>query len=240
MKPLVIDLSHYDPAEDYAKVKAEGVVGIIYKATQGSSYTDPTYCDQRKAALAAGLKWGAYHFGDGSDPLTQAANFLAFAQVDDSTVFCLDYEDNGDNTMALGQAQLFVRAVEFVLERPGQCVLYSGNLIKEDLSGPNRFWNSRRLWLADYNDEPALPAGYSSYWLWQYTDGGYGPEAHTVAGCDSGGIDCDHYDGDPEDLAAEWASGGTQPRPPAPSEQTVTLIIQAPAGVQVNVVQQPC
>src|SRR5258705_4546521 len=115
MKPQVVDLSHYDPAKNYAEVKAAGVVGVIYKASQGTGYTDPTYRDQRKAALAVGLKWGAYHFGDGSDPLAQVANFLNFAEIDGSTLFALDYEDNSDNTMDLGEAEAFVRAVEAAL-----------------------------------------------------------------------------------------------------------------------------
>jgi lysozyme len=59
MNYMVVDLSHYDPAHDYDAVKAAGVTGVIYKATQGQTYQDPTYPKQRRAALKAGLCWGA-------------------------------------------------------------------------------------------------------------------------------------------------------------------------------------
>src|SRR5258708_426156 len=119
---LVVDLSHYDPASDYTAVKDCGIVGIIYKATQGQSYTDPTYQAQRAAAKNAGLKWGSYHFGDGSDSDGQVVNYLAFAQVEADELFCLDYEDNGNSTMGLEGARNFISGVESGLNRPGGCV----------------------------------------------------------------------------------------------------------------------
>ena len=73
--PIVVDLSHWDPAQDYAAVKAAGILGVIYKATEGTSYTDSTYVQQQKGAKALGLKWGAYHFANSSDAKQQATNF---------------------------------------------------------------------------------------------------------------------------------------------------------------------
>jgi GH25 family lysozyme M1 (1,4-beta-N-acetylmuramidase) len=238
---LVIDLSHYDPANDYAKVKAAGIVGVIYKATQGTGYSDPTYTEQRTAALKAGLKWGAYHFGDAHNVDDQVANFLSFAQIDSDSLFCLDYEPNGSNTMSLSQAKDFITKAEQGLGRPGECVLYSGSQIKEQLGNKlDDFWSSHRLWLAQYGPTPSWPPAWETFWLWQYTDGTSGPSPHTVAGCDSGGVDCNSYAGTPDQLAAEWASGTVvppPPPPPPPSDLVVTITIAAPAGVTVNVVQ---
>jgi GH25 family lysozyme M1 (1,4-beta-N-acetylmuramidase) len=236
---LVVDLSHYDPAQDYESVKAAGVVGVIYKATQGTGYCDPTYAKQRTAALRAGLLWGAYHFGDASDVDAQVANFLGYAEIDADTLFCLDFEDDGDNTMSLSQAHDFICGVEDGLSRPGECVLYSGNLIKECLGDrPDDFWGSRRLWLAQYSSTPSWPAAWDSFWLWQYTDGADGPKPHTVDGCDAGGIDCNSYDGDPEQLAAEWASGAVAPPAPQPPDFIATVRIIAPPNVQI-IIEQP-
>jgi lysozyme len=233
----VIDLSHYDPASDYGKVKAAGIVGVIYKATQGTGYQDPTYVAQRTAALKAGLKWGAYHFGDGSDVKEQVANFLGFAQVDPDSLFCLDYEPNSSSQMGLTQAKHFIEEAEQGLGRPGECVLYSGSQIKDTLkSDPEGFWGSRRLWLAQYGSTPSWPSAWQSFWLWQYSGDGQGPLPHTVAGCDPN-IDCSSYDGSPDELVAEWASGTVVPPPPPPSDLIVTVTIDAPPGVTVNVVQ---
>jgi lysozyme len=236
---MVVDLSHYDPAQDYNSVCAAGIVGVIYKATQGTGYTDPTYAGQRTAALKAGLKWGAYHFGDGSKIKQQVANFLGFAQIDSDTLFCLDFEDNGSNTMSLDQAKQFIIGVENGLGRPGESVLYSGNLIKEGLGNrQDDFWGSRRLWLAQYGSTPSWPPAWQSFWLWQYTDGTSGPKPHTVVGCDPAGVDCNSYQGTPEQLAAEWASGSAVVPPgPTPTDLIVTVTIDVPAGVKVNVVQ---
>ena len=58
----VIDLSHHNPTPDWAKLKAAGCIGVIHKATEGTSYKDPTLYDRAKDAMAAGLKWSTYHF----------------------------------------------------------------------------------------------------------------------------------------------------------------------------------
>ena len=37
MQPLVIDIYHGDPVQDFAKTKAFGILGVIHKATQGGA-----------------------------------------------------------------------------------------------------------------------------------------------------------------------------------------------------------
>ena len=238
---LVVDLSHWDPAENYHQVAAAGVRGVIYKATQGTGYRDSTYAKQRQAALKAGLVWGAYHFGDASDPERQVENFLAYAQIDDQTLFSLDWEDNPNSQMKLEGARRFIDICEQKLGRPNQCVVYSGNTAKEALGNRNdAFFGARRLWLAQYSNKAVCQASWASYWLWQYSDGTYGPEPHTVDGCVVDGVDCNHYDGTGDELAAEWASGvPAPPPPPLPSELVVMITIDVPVGVTVNVVQNP-
>jgi lysozyme len=207
--PLVIDLSHWDEAHDYAKVKAAGIVGVIYKATQGSSSVDVTYASQRAAAVSNGLLWGAYHFGDGSSVATQVENFLRHADVLAGDLFCLDYEDNPESQMSIGQAGDWTSEVEDALGRQNQLVLYSGNTIKETMRPQDQpFWSSRRLWLAEYGHKATIPAPWAKYWLWQYTDNA------TVAGVGIQ-IDGSYFDGSAEQLKAEWATGrAISPLPP--------------------------
>jgi hypothetical protein len=82
-----------------------------------------------------------------------------------------------------------------------------------------------------------VQASWQSFWLWQYTGDGSGPAPHAIDGCQKN-IDISSYQGDPDQLAAEWASGKVAPVPPPPlSDLIVTITIQAPPGVQVNVVQ---
>jgi lysozyme len=235
VNPRVVDLSHWDPAHDYEAVKADGIVGVIYKATESQGYTDDTYVDQQKAAKKAGLKWGAYHFADGSNVDGQVENFLNFACPDPDELFALDWEDNpsGSGRMSLDNVKQWIAKVEDALERPGECVLYGGNTIKEALSKPDAFLNARRLWLCQYGSTPSLPPGWKTYWLWQFTDGQVGPSPHSVDGI--GPCDINSYQGSTDELANEWASGSKQPGP-GPSEQaTVHVNIQTSGEVVVSV-----
>jgi GH25 family lysozyme M1 (1,4-beta-N-acetylmuramidase) len=47
-----------------------------------------------KKAKDAGLLWGAYHFGTGSDGLKQAQHFLDVVGNDPGTLLVLDFEPN--------------------------------------------------------------------------------------------------------------------------------------------------
>ena len=232
---MAVDLSHYDPADDYAKVKAAGIVGCIYKATQGQSWTDDTYVSQQHAARAEGVKWGGYHFADGSSVNGQIDNFMRFCCPDPDELFCLDWEDNNGNKMSAANAQKWIEEVERQLGRPGECVIYSGNTAKEALgSSVNTFFGSRRLWLCQYGSSPTVQKSWSKFWLWQYTDGVNGPSPHSISGV--GNCDINSYNnGPPSQLVAEWATGKAAPPGPAPTpKQQVSVVVSAPAGIEVK------
>lgn len=235
--PMVVDLSHWDPADDYGAVRQDGIVGVIYKATEGQSYTDPTYVSQQHAAKAAGLKWGSYHFADGSSVSGQINNYLRFAAPDPDELFCLDWEDNptGNGMMSVSDVKTWIAAVEDALGRQGQCVIYSGNTAKEQLGDRvDTFLGSRRLWHAQYGTTPSWQRSWDHYWLWQFTDGQYGPTPHSVDGI--GHCDINSYDlGTPDQLRAAWATGSAEEPPIEPTRSVVNIMVQAPADVDVKV-----
>jgi Glycosyl hydrolases family 25 len=93
----VIDLSHHNGTKlRFDKAKADGIVGVIQKATQGESYVDATFKKNKAAALDAGLLFGAYHFGTGSNGVSQAEHFLETVAPDEDTVVVLDFEDKSN------------------------------------------------------------------------------------------------------------------------------------------------
>ena len=98
-----------------------GIRGIIHKASQGADEVDPLYAERRSAALGAGLRWGAYHFGTGAEVDAQVANFLAAAQPDAGTLVALDYEPNGPDTMTLLQARAFPGRHRGAARSPYRC-----------------------------------------------------------------------------------------------------------------------
>ena len=204
---VVVDLYHGDRVESFAAAAASGIRGIIHKASQGADDVDPLYAERRSAALGAGLRWGAYHFGTGAEVDAQVANFVQAAQPDAGTLVALDYEPNGPDTMTLPQARAFLVGVAAQLGR--RPVLYSGSLIKEQLGEEeDAFFGAHRLWLAEYGPVPRPPRSSRSAWLWQYSGDGIGPDPKTVPGIPGAGgaVDCNSYDGTADQLIAEWAS----------------------------------
>jgi lysozyme len=209
---VVVDLSHHNGNVDLTKAKAAGIVGVIHKATQGTSMIDDKYETNRQKAEAAGQLWGAYHFGTKGDGAAQADFFLSKANPDDQTLLVLDFEPNGTSTMTLDQAKAFVSRINEVRGRfPG---LYSGNLIKEQLGGKpaDPVLSQCFLWIAQYGPAPTkIPATWPTWTFWQYTDGNIGPPPHTVDGI--GKCDRDQFNGSIENLKQLWgvateAAGG--------------------------------
>ena len=128
----VADISHHNDRVNLQRAAESGLLGVIQKATQGEVYVDRTFEPNRKAALKAGLLFGAYHFGTGSNGVTQAQHFLDTVQPDAQTVVVLDFEDNTvGTTMSLEEARAFVTHIHSELNRwPG---FYSGHTIKRVL-----------------------------------------------------------------------------------------------------------
>jgi len=208
----IIDLSHHNANPDLQRAKAAGIVGVIQKATQGTSFTDPTFAANRQKAADAGLLFGAYHFGVGADGVEQADFFLNVMQPGDSDIIVLDFEANAQGpSMTMDEARAFVTHVNSVTTRwPG---LYSGHYLKE-LLGANsdpvlvNCW----LWISQYGPTAVIPPAWKAWTMWQYTDGALGPEPHTVDGI--GACDRDTYNGSADDLVAFWQAGGSILAPP--------------------------
>lgn len=209
----VLDLSHHndgpnDGPIDFDRIASFGIRGIIHKATQGTSIVDKMYAGRKQAALRSNLLWGAYHFADGSDPDDQVNHFLDVATPDESTLFALDFEPNGSNTMNLDGAREFLHAIEKALGR--KAVLYSGNLIKETLGdSSDKYLSAHRLWLAQYGPVAKVPQAWDKQWLWQFSGDGvnnHGIKIPGVNASQASQLDMNSYDDDDDTLANEWAS----------------------------------
>ena len=83
---VVVDISHHNGNIDLNQAKQAGIVGVIHKATQGTGMVDNMYQTNRGKAQAAGLWWGAYHFGTSGDGAQQADFFLSKANADAQNV----------------------------------------------------------------------------------------------------------------------------------------------------------
>jgi lysozyme len=73
-----IDVSHHQGDIDWSKVARNGVHFVYIKATEGADFRDKKFQDNWRAASAAGVKRGAYHFFTFCRPAeAQARNFIA-------------------------------------------------------------------------------------------------------------------------------------------------------------------
>jgi GH25 family lysozyme M1 (1,4-beta-N-acetylmuramidase) len=140
--------------------------------------------------------------------------------------------DHEDADVSLANLKDFLAAVLSLTGK--RAVIYSGNVIKDQLGDTHDGELAKhRLWIAHYASTPTWPsATWPQWWLWQYTDAG------TVDGV-VGSVDRDRFDGSVYDLANEWDGSFDPPAPPQPKpdDKLVTITIDVPAGVTVQVVQ---
>jgi lysozyme len=83
--------------------------------------------------------------------------------------------------------------------------LYSGHYIKELLgTRADPVLANCWLWLAQYGPTAVVPPNWASWTMWQYTDGGLGPEPHVVEGI--GRCDRDKFNGSTGALRRLWTA----------------------------------
>jgi lysozyme len=190
----VVNMSHYDLVRaDFVAMKSEGVLGVIHEATFPRLQRDWRYNERQLAAMQAGLLWGAYHFGDGTDPVRQADHFLNVVGASHPLVrigkeperrsgvlLVLDFEKNGHypgGSMSVSQACAFVERIK---ERTGKYpgiygseyrlrqMLYGRGVSEGQRAVLSNCW----LWIANYHAQPRYTSPWGNWHLWQYTGDG--------------------------------------------------------------------
>jgi lysozyme len=205
MLDAVIDVSHFNGSPDWTSVSAAGILGVIHKATQGSNWIDPTFAAASTAVPAAGLLWGAYHFGTGDESgSAQAQFFLDTVKPDANTLCAIDFESNPSGTqMTLEDLLDWIETVQNATGRAP--VVYGGLslLFPQIGTAAEPTLAACPLWVAEYTSaaEPSgLPTQVWSTWtLWQYTDSG------SVGGV-TGDVDRSRFNGTAQELTACWAA----------------------------------
>jgi lysozyme len=171
-----IDVSHHQGVIDWPRVKDSGQSFAFIKATEGTDFRDVRFKDNWRAARAAGLVTGAYHFFTFCSPgLLQAEHFLAVTleaseertgehllppAVDiEFTGNCLSWESLTAIRRELG---IFVERLE---SRTGQQpVLYTTLDGREELIPPQLY--AHPYWLRSLWGEPRVEARWQ---FWQHS-----------------------------------------------------------------------
>ena len=227
----VVNLSHYDLMRpDFEQMKNEGIVAVIHEATYPRFDRDAYYGTRQNAATRAGLLWGAYHFGDATDPIRQAEHFLSVVESQwrgptlhpNGVLLVLDFEKNGHypgGTMRVDQAVTFV---ERIRQRTGKYPgLYCSEYrLRQVLFGPKVTAAQRQtlsncwLWIANYHFQPRNTAPWSGWTLWQYTGDGVCdlPRASYPKGvANIKNAERNMFRGSPSELQAFWQEHAWNP-----------------------------
>jgi lysozyme len=159
-----IDVSNNNGHVDWRKVYAAGYRFAWCKASEGLTFTDSTFLANVKAAQAAGLQVGAYHFLTGGPVASQAAHFAQLVRAAGlgrgHLLPVVDAEKAGVTTT---QVKEFVDGVHNLLGvRP---VIYTFPAFAQ---WPSTF--GCKLWIANFGvAKPTIPAPWKAYAAWQYS-----------------------------------------------------------------------
>src|SRR2546430_9661004 len=215
---LGIDVSSHDHAYGpigWPAVAASGVRFAYVKATEGLSYTNPYFASDNSAAKAAGLLVGAYVFArpDLGNPVGQADYFFdrSLWTADSQTLIPFVDIEWPYGALHLGpcynltEAQLsawlhaFIERIQARVGRPP--MIYTNANWWNPCTGNDASFSGYPLDIAGYSSTPpALPAGWSTFAIWQYDAGN-----NNIAG----NYDKDVFNGDLPGLAT--LAGPTPP-----------------------------
>jgi len=182
-----IDVSYWNAAIDWSKVRAAGQRYVFAKATEGDFYTDPTFDDNWRGAKSAELLRGAYHFFRCNvDPKKQAKKFIDHVKSMNDMgelppVLDLETNDGHKREKVVSRVTTWMDIVEDAFNR--KPIIYSRAYFLQDYFSdaggrPPSWARDYPLWLAQYpkvyreGSQPYLPRGWNDWTFWQYSQAG--------------------------------------------------------------------
>ena len=174
-----IDISHWQANLDIASTGAEFV---ICKATQGTTFVDPS-CDRHyQIAKRLGLKLGVYHYASGGDPVAEADFFVRNIKgYIGEAILILDWEKT-QNGRYHEHASWCLKFLNRVKELTGvKPLIYMSASVIKVADWSKVVADDYGLWVAgwpDNRDSWDIPdfrwdvRPWPFYALWQYTSSG--------------------------------------------------------------------
>jgi lysozyme len=230
-----IDVSHYEGTIDWAQVKASGRAFAFAKATEGTNYTDPSFAANWAAMPQQGIVRSAYHFfHSNDDPTTQAMFFLSvmgpLAPGDLPPTLDLEVTDNEPAATITANTITWLDTVAAATgTKP---ILYSSpSFISGTLGSPAGLENHATLWVANWGVScPDVPAPFTGFSFWQYSDSG------TVPGISgSANVDLDRFNGDLTALHALAVGSSTSSSSTSSGSSPTPCNVNGVAGTCIDV-----
>jgi lysozyme len=182
-----IDVSYWQSGIDWPKVRATGQRFVFIKATEGETYTDPTFDDNWNGAKTGGLLRGAYcFFHPNQDAKKQADRFINVVKaLNDNgelpSIIDLEVTDSISKDKIIARTKLWLDEVEQAFGR--KPMIYSGvSFLETNFSelggGPPAWAKDYPFWLGWYPNQytpgmsPLMPNGWFHWTFWQYSEKG--------------------------------------------------------------------
>jgi GH25 family lysozyme M1 (1,4-beta-N-acetylmuramidase) len=151
------DISHYQGNIDWATY-AKNTNFVILEVSEGVSFTDPLFAQNRAQARAYNLPIAYYHFtrpDAGNAPQNEADYFLKqIGVLMEGEVLCIDFEVNFNEPVAWLKDFL-----DHILEKTGvHALIYLNKSEIQQFDWTPIAEAGYGLWLADYIDQPILGA----------------------------------------------------------------------------------
>jgi lysozyme len=196
MRAIGCDISLWNGKVDFQKMLQAGASFVFIKASQNGP--DPRFIENRNAARAAGIPWGAYHYIDWTvDIVKQAVTFCDQLKDDPGQLPPVaDFEAPSPPSDARGKLWTFLQMVEKATGKVP--MIYTGFYYWVENGTTAREWLKYPLWLAWYANEAVIktPVPWTQWTFWQYKVGGDGPNW----GSSGLNIDMDYFNGTVSDL----------------------------------------
>jgi GH25 family lysozyme M1 (1,4-beta-N-acetylmuramidase) len=180
-----VDVSSHQGNVAWPTLWSSGVRWAYAKATEGTYYTNPYHAQQYNGSYDVGMVRGAYHFAT-PDTTTGAAQADYFVDrggawsADGRTlpgVLDIEWNPYGDDCYGKSASSMVSWIRNFLdryRARTGRdAVIYTATSWWKQCTGNYAGFASTPLWIARYASTVGeLPAGWSTYTMWQYTSTG--------------------------------------------------------------------
>lgn len=162
------DYSHWnplivEPEDDF----------VIFKATEGTEYIDPSFKEKITSTLVSDKIKGAYHyFRNGWSPERQAGHFNAVINPYKNKLSFLacDYESRGNEVKKRDESDRLLKFLETIESLSGMDIyIYTNPSFWEERIGNIRNFKKYKLWIANWGvNKPDIPEPWGTWHLWQY------------------------------------------------------------------------
>lgn len=173
-----IDVSGWQENIDWAEVPASQVQFVFAKATEGLHYRNDRFHEQHDGAKRAGIPFGTYHYIDVRESgMEQATHFLAaIGGYEGALLPAVDVE----KTHGLSPQHVvecvaeFLKTVDATLKGKRTLFYTNRSFWNDTMAGRDEF-SGYPLWIAQYPKhyragmQPAVPQGWKSAVMWQFT-----------------------------------------------------------------------